>query len=54
MILCDSATAEVENYPAFKACTNKPEGQAVTARTTNWTLKDQATYSTYEESISIH
>lgn len=28
MILCASVT-EVENYTLFKACTIKPEGQAV-------------------------
>lgn len=35
MLLCDSDTAEVESYPAFEACTNNPEGQTVTERTTN-------------------
>lgn len=45
-----SSTTEVENYRAFKACTNKPEGQAATERTWN----DPATHSTKEESVSVH
>lgn len=35
MVLWDSVTPEVENGPALKACTNKPEGQVVIERTTN-------------------